>query len=150
MERGARLLRHLISKTSSDARIFKCPVDTIPCEQGTLNTSGVTLHPLKSERVTEIVKGVTLNLAFNHSAKEARKTPSLIFGLPSNKLRHERRGSLTDRASVTIEGDLSDRLTREFEGEGDLISTERISQINFSIRVKQNPFETRTLVMIQD
>jgi hypothetical protein len=51
---------------------------------------------------------------------------------------------------VTIEGDLTDRLTREFEGEGDLISTERISQINFSIRVKQNPFETRTLVMIQD
>jgi hypothetical protein len=51
---------------------------------------------------------------------------------------------------VTIEGDLSDRLTREFEGQGDLIATERIRQINLSIRVEQNPFATRTLVMIQD
>jgi hypothetical protein len=70
MERGVRLLRHLISKTSGDARILKSSIDTVPREQRAFDTSGVTLHPLKSERVTEIIKGVPINLTLNHSSKK--------------------------------------------------------------------------------
>jgi hypothetical protein len=150
LNREIALPRHLVSKTAGRSALLESPIDTIPREECAFNSGGVPLYPLKGKRITKIFKRITFNLALNHPSKEPREAPSLLLGLSTKKLRHDRRRRLTYRTSMSIKSDLGDRITRELKGEGDLVPTERVRKIDLLIWIEQNPLASWTLVMIQD
>jgi hypothetical protein len=96
----------------------------------------VSFHPLKGERVSKVIEGIPLNLALYHSSKESREAASLLLRFASKKLSHDGCCGLADRASMAVERDLGDGIARKFEGQGYLISTQWIVEIDFAIRVK--------------
>jgi hypothetical protein len=96
----------------------------------------MALYPLKGERVSKIVEGITLHFALNHTPEQSREATSLYLGLTPKELSHKGGGSLANRTSVTIERNLGYLIVGKFQGEGDLISAQRVREIDLSIGVE--------------